>query len=87
MAPTFWTIARRSLCYHWRAHMGVLLGAAIGTGVLVGALAVGDRTLNLIPTRDGRGGLYRGPSCRRLRKHTKDLRKHDKIAWEIRGIL
>jgi len=42
MTMTFWTLARRSFRYHWRAHLGVLLGAAVGTAVLVGALAVGD---------------------------------------------
>ena len=33
---------RRSLSFYWRAHLGVLLGAAVGTAVLVGALVVGD---------------------------------------------
>ncbi|MFW5839760.1 MAG: FtsX-like permease family protein, partial [Planctomycetota bacterium] len=32
----------RSLGHYWRAHLGVLLGTAIATAVLVGALAVGD---------------------------------------------
>lgn len=32
----------RSLCFHWRAHLGVLLGATLSTAILVGALAVGD---------------------------------------------
>ena len=32
----------RSLSFHWRSHLGVLLGAAVGTSVLVGALVVGD---------------------------------------------
>ena len=38
----FWTLIRRSLRYHARAHAGVLLGAAVGTAALVGALVVGD---------------------------------------------
>jgi putative ABC transport system permease protein len=36
------TIIRRSLRFHWRAHLGVVLGTAVGSAVLVGALIVGD---------------------------------------------
>ncbi len=36
------TLVRRSLAYHWRAHLGVLLGAIVGSAVLIGALLVGD---------------------------------------------
>lgn len=32
----------RSLTFHWRAHLGVLLGAAVGSAALIGALLVGD---------------------------------------------
>ena len=39
---TFWTLVFRSLRYHARAHLGVLLGAIIGSAALVGALVVGD---------------------------------------------
>ncbi|MBE0542767.1 MAG: FtsX-like permease family protein [Verrucomicrobia bacterium] len=39
---TFRTLIRRSLSYHWRAHLGVVLGAAIGSAALIGALVVGD---------------------------------------------
>ncbi|HWI58483.1 MAG TPA: FtsX-like permease family protein [Bacillota bacterium] len=39
---TFWTFIRRSLRFHGRAHLGVVLGAAIGSAVLLGALLVGD---------------------------------------------
>jgi len=39
---TFWTLIRRSLRFHARAHMGVVLGAAIGSAALIGALIVGD---------------------------------------------
>jgi putative ABC transport system permease protein len=35
-------LIRASLNYYWRTHLGVLLGAAAGAAVLVGALAVGD---------------------------------------------
>ncbi|MCH7871558.1 MAG: ABC transporter permease [Planctomycetes bacterium] len=33
---------RRSLAYHWRTNVGVVLGVAVGTAVLTGALIVGD---------------------------------------------
>src|SRR5437879_4920143 len=39
---TLWTLAARSLRFHWRTHLGVLLGATLATTILVGALAVGD---------------------------------------------
>lgn len=39
---TFRTLIRRSLQFHWRSHLGVLLGAAIGSAALIGALVVGD---------------------------------------------
>jgi hypothetical protein len=39
---TFWTLIRRSLVFRARAHTGVILGAAVGTGALTGALLVGD---------------------------------------------
>ena len=37
-----WTLIHRSLRHYWRTHVGVVLGAAVATAVLVGALAVGD---------------------------------------------
>lgn len=33
---------RRSLRYHWRTHLAVVLGAAVACAVLTGALVVGD---------------------------------------------
>jgi len=39
---TFWTLIHRSLRFHARAHLGVVLGAAIGSAALIGALVVGD---------------------------------------------
>lgn len=35
-------LVTRSLRYYWRTHLGVMLGVAASTAVLVGALAVGD---------------------------------------------
>ena len=39
---TSWTLIRRSLRFYARAHLGVALGAAIGSAALIGALIVGD---------------------------------------------
>lgn len=39
---TFWLLIRRSLRFHARSHLGVVLGAAIGSAALIGALIVGD---------------------------------------------
>jgi len=38
----FRTLIQRNLRFHWRAHLGVVLGAAIGSAALIGALVVGD---------------------------------------------
>ncbi len=35
-------LLRRSLSFHLRSHLGVLLGSAVGAAVLIGALVVGD---------------------------------------------
>lgn len=39
---TFKTLILESLRFHWRNHLGVLLGAVLGSAVLIGALVVGD---------------------------------------------
>ena len=39
---TVWTLIRRGLAFHWRNHLAVLLAAALGIAILVGALWVGD---------------------------------------------
>src|ERR1041385_3628323 len=39
---TLRTLLLRSLRFHWRARLGVVLGAAIGSAALIGALIVGD---------------------------------------------
>ena len=39
---TGWKLIWNSLRFHWRSHLGTVLGAAIGSAVLIGALIVGD---------------------------------------------
>ncbi len=39
---TLWTLILRGLRFYARSHLGTLLGAAIGSAILIGALAVGD---------------------------------------------
>ena len=39
---TNWTLIAQSLRFYWRTNLGVALGAAVGTAILVGALVVGD---------------------------------------------
>ena len=36
------TLAKRSLLYHARSHVGAILGSAVAAAVLIGALVVGD---------------------------------------------
>ena len=37
-----WSLVKKSLRFYWRTHLGVVLGVAVSTAVLVGALVVGD---------------------------------------------
>lgn len=39
---TRFRLIQRSLIFHWRSHLGVVLGAMIGSAALIGALVVGD---------------------------------------------
>jgi hypothetical protein len=39
---TSWKLIVRSLTFHIRSHLGVILGAIIGSAALIGALVVGD---------------------------------------------
>src|SRR3954454_6885262 len=39
---TFPRLIVRNLGYHWRGNLAVLLGVAVGSAVLTGALLVGD---------------------------------------------
>src|SRR5205085_648516 len=39
---TLTRLLRRSLFFHWRGNLAVLLGVAVGAAVLTGALLVGD---------------------------------------------
>ena len=39
---TFGRLLLRNLLFHWRGNLAVLLGVALGTAVLTGALLVGD---------------------------------------------
>jgi ABC-type lipoprotein release transport system permease subunit len=39
---TFTQLFRRNLLFHWRANLALVLGVAVGTAVLTGALLVGD---------------------------------------------
>src|SRR5438270_129617 len=42
---TYGTLILRSLRFHARSHLGVVLGAAVGSAALIGALVVGDTVL------------------------------------------
>src|SRR5260370_9325223 len=49
----------RNLFYHWRGNLAVLLGVAVGAGVLIGALLVGDSLAGSLKalTLDQLGGV------------------------------
>ena len=46
----FWTLIKQSLIHYRRTHLGVLLGAAVATSVLTGALLVGDSVRSSLST-------------------------------------
>jgi len=48
---TFRTLIRRSLRHHRRSHLGVVIGAAIASAALIGALIVGDSVKGSLLTR------------------------------------
>jgi len=39
---SLWRLVARSICFYWRTNLAVLLAVVVATGVLTGALAVGD---------------------------------------------
>ena len=47
---TTWTLVKCSLRFYWRTHLGVVLGAAVSTAILVGALVVGDSVRHSLKT-------------------------------------
>ncbi|MEE9127650.1 MAG: ABC transporter permease, partial [Planctomycetota bacterium] len=75
----------RSLRYFWRSHLGVLLGAACATAVLVGALAVGDSVrLSLRAQAQNRIGYVAGALVVRDRYFPADLA--DRLQQGLGGI-
>jgi len=77
---TVWTLVKRSLRFYWRTHLGVVLGAAVSTAILVGALVVGDSVRHSLKTlalsRLGKVQLALTPQNRYFRaKLADDLEK------------
>jgi len=77
---TSWTLVKRSLRFYWRTHLGVVLGAAVSTAILVGALVVGDSVRHSLKTlalsRLGKVQLALTPQNRYFRaKLADDLEK------------
>ena len=77
---TVGTLIKRSLRFHWRSHLGVVLGAAVGGAALIGALIVGDSVRESL----------REQALRRLGRVTQALQAGDrlfraKIVEEIGG--
>lgn len=72
---TLWTLIRRSLCFHARAHLGVVLGAAVGSAALIGALIVGDSVRESL----------RGQALQRLGHHAFALAPSDRFFTQPLG--
>jgi len=45
-----WTLIKNSLFFYWRTNLGVLLGVAVSTAILVGALVIGDSVRHSLKT-------------------------------------
>jgi len=73
---TSWTMVKRSLRFYWRTNLGVLLGVAISTAILVGALLVGDSVQYTLKTlalsRLGKVQLAMAPQNRYFRAALAD---------------
>jgi putative ABC transport system permease protein len=69
------TLLRRSLRFHARPHVGVVLGAATATAILTGALVVGDSVK----------GSLRDQALRRLGPVTAALDAHDRFFTDQLG--
>src|SRR4051812_29872672 len=82
------TFILRSLRFHARSHVGTMLGVAVATAVLVGALAVGDsmreslRELNLQRIGQanfavvGKDRLFRAALASDITDHTMTVTPH-----------
>ena len=79
LSVTRLTLVTRSLTFHWRTNLAVLLGVAAASAVLAGALVVGDSVrgslreialgrLGRTETRCQHGDLLPRGRCRRLRE-------------------
>lgn len=73
---TYRTMIKQSLRFYWRTHLGVLLGVAVSTAILVGALVVGDSvryTLKMLAlSRLGKTQLAMASSSRYFREDLAD---------------
>lgn len=73
---TFWRLAVRNLLFDRRANLGVVLGAALGTAVIAGALMVGDSVrqslIDLVSMRLGKTEYALGSEDRFFRAALAD---------------
>ena len=73
---TYRTMIKQSLRFYWRTHLGVILGVAVSTAILVGALVVGDsvrHTLKMLAlSRLGKTQLAMASSSRYFREDLAD---------------
>lgn len=79
---TLRTLISRSLRFHWRGHLGVLLGAAVGSAALIGALVVGDSVrLSLRELALQRLGWVDAAMAPRERFFSQDLDQRMASSW------
>jgi len=87
---TFWRLAARSLRFYWRTHAGVLLGTAIASSALIGALLVGDSVRGSLRDRAvarvGKAELILAPGDRFLTDQTATNLLWDRTVQEVGGL-
>src|SRR5262245_32448168 len=76
---TLRTLIRRSLRFHARSHFGVVLGAAIGSAALIGALVVGDSVSGSLQQR----ALERVGTAPYLLESGDRTFTDSKFTWEV----
>ena len=69
------TLLARNLRWYWRTNLAVLLGVATATGVLGGALAVGESVRASLRDQQRQAGHHRQPQNDRLqdRRHAESF--------------
>ena len=70
---TLRSLPLRSLAYHWRGNLAVMLGVVVGTAVLAGALFVGDSLRGSLRAKAEKSEQYDVKDIQKLEVSVVDL--------------